>query len=78
MNRKTLFFSLACITAVLFLPPVLLHATELRAPNPGETLQDNAGLPDTSVITEDIRDIYGPIPLPAHHHIFFTELGFCS
>ena len=65
MNRKTLFFSLACITAVLFLPPVLLHATELRAPNPGETLQDNAGLPDTSVITEDIRDIYGPIPLPA-------------
>ena len=44
MNRKTLIFSLACITAVLFLPPVLLHAAELRVPNPPSGLQDDAGL----------------------------------
>lgn len=64
MNRKTLIFSLACITAVLFLPPVLLHAAELRVPNPPSGLQDDAGLAAPPVAAEDIRDIYGPIALP--------------
>lgn len=64
MNRKTTSLSVTCLTALLFLLPVLLHATELRAPNPGQALQDDAGLPDTPVSAEDIRDIYGPILLP--------------
>lgn len=64
MNRKTIFLSHTCLTALLFLLPVLLHATELGAPNPGQALQDDAGLPDTPVGAEDIRDIYGPILLP--------------
>ena len=64
MNRKIISLSLACLTALLFLPPVLLHATQLRAPNPGQALQENAGIPDAAVSAEDIRDIYGPILLP--------------
>jgi hypothetical protein len=64
MNRKTIFLSLTCLTALLFLLPVLLHATELGAPNPGQALQDDACLPDTPVSAEEIRDIYGPILLP--------------
>jgi len=64
MNRKTIFLSLTCLTALLFLPPGLLHATELRAPNPGQAIQNDAGIPGTPVSVEDIRDIYGPILLP--------------
>jgi hypothetical protein len=64
MNRKTIFFSLACITAMLFLPPVLLHATTLRVPNPSTALQDTADAAVPPVATEDIRDIYGPVSLP--------------
>ena len=64
MNRKTTFFSLACITAMLFLPPVLMHATSLRVPNPSTGVQDDAGAITPPGTPEDIRDIYGPISLP--------------
>ena len=63
MNRKILFFSLACFAAKLLLPPVLLHAAALRAPNSTPALQDDAAMPAGTAGVDDIRDIYGPLVL---------------
>ena len=63
MNRKIIFFSLVCYAAALLLPPVLLHAAALRAPNSAPALQGDATMPAGAADTGDILDIYGPLPL---------------
>ena len=63
MNRKIIFFSLACYAAVLLLPPVLVHASALRAPNAAPALQGDGAIPAGAADAGDILDIYGPLVL---------------
>ncbi|MEE4167130.1 MAG: hypothetical protein V2I35_14095, partial [Desulfocapsaceae bacterium] len=63
MNRNTVFFSLVCLTALLLLPPVLLHAAALRASDSVPLLQNDTTTTAHPSRSEDIRDIYGPVPL---------------
>ncbi len=63
MNKKITFFPPIVCTVLLFLPPVWLHATFLRVPNPQQPTQGGI-LPSASGSIADIRDIYGPVLLP--------------
>ena len=76
MIGKISFFSLACLTAMLFLLPVVMHATALRAPDPAPVVQDDTGLPNSAVTNQDIRDIYGPILLPEPVPYLLYGAGF--
>ena len=62
MNRILPIFSPALLTALLFLPAVLLHSTPLRASN--AVPMSNMNQPSQAISAEDILDIYGPLPLP--------------
>lgn len=76
MNRKTTFFSLAACTVLFFLPPVWLHATSLRAPNPQQQMIQGGTLPSASGTVADIRDIYGPVILPEQPPYLLYGAGF--
>lgn len=75
MNWKTIFFSLAYTTAVLFIPSVSsLAATPLRVPTPAPaTGHQPLAVPVEP--TADIRDIYGPIPLPPPPPYLYYGIG---
>ena len=72
MNRILSFFSPALLTALLFLPAVLLHTTPIRASN--AVPANNMNRPSHPIAVEEIRDIYGPLPLPEPKPYLFYAL----
>jgi len=75
MIRKITFFSLACVTALLFLLPVIINGATVRAPNAPPVLQGDSTI-SPSLPTQNIRDIYGPVVLPEPMPYLLYGAGF--